>query len=83
MSAQSMRKDAPAMGVTSVIPLDKKGFPIGGNIETDDDTAFNRQLPPGQDIGNQLLADGVHRIVKLKPHSAASILASGTKHLGG
>lgn len=79
----TIRKDDPAYGVRGrPAPLDKKGFPVGGNIETDDDTGFNRQLPPGQYIENQMLDDGVGRIAKLKPHMASDLLKSGTKNLG-
>ena len=60
--------------------LDKKGFPVGGNIATDDDTAFNRQLPPGEHIENQMLS-GIEGISDLKYHMASDLLKTGTSNL--
>lgn len=77
-----MRKDDPAYGVKGrPAPLDKKGFPVGGNIETDDDTGFNRQLPPGQYIQDQMYANAEKRIAALKPKSTSGLLSGGTKGL--
>lgn len=77
-----MRKDDAAVAVPSKSGVENKGFPVGGNIETDDDTGFNRQLPPGEYIENQMYASDEKRIAGLPVHSASSILASGTKKLG-
>ncbi len=76
----AIRKDDPAYSPRQT-PLDKKGFPVGGSIETDDDTGFNRQCPPGQYIQDQMLSMDVKRIAALKPKKASAILMSGTSKL--